>query len=230
MPLRGSLIPVPAQPQDGVCSICHSSASHGYPTCAPCSDATWVDPPEIVPITMSVDRELIHHYLRGYKDDPSSPARNRMVLRLAALLAVFLAKHGDCIGEWDYVTCVPSTRRRPPGLTAVVECVPSLSGHSPEVLEARPGAVGRVVDPTHFTVSGDVRGHRILLLDDTFVSGAKLFSATAALRQGGATVVAPLVIGRHIRRDWPPSRELLSWLEQRPWLEDRCSRCAGERR
>jgi hypothetical protein len=58
LPLRGALIPVPAQPQEGVCSICHSSANVGFPTCYPCHDAAGVDPPEMLPITLSVHGEL----------------------------------------------------------------------------------------------------------------------------------------------------------------------------
>jgi hypothetical protein len=107
IPLRGALVPVPAQPQDGVCSICHSSAKTGFTRCLRCSEAAAFDPPEILPIALSVHGELIHSHLRNYKDSPSADVRSRMSFRLAALLATFMSHHARCVGEWDYATCVP---------------------------------------------------------------------------------------------------------------------------
>jgi hypothetical protein len=228
LPLRGALIPVPAQPQEGVCSTCHSSASVGFPRCYPCHDAAWVDPPEILPITLSLHGGLIHDHLRNYKDGRTAPVRDRMGLRLAGLLATFMAGHARCIGEWDYATCVPSTHRI--ALRSVMSRVQLFAGRYRQVLVTRPHAGDRALDPDQFTIAGGVSDDRILLLDDTFVSGAKLFSAAAALRQHGASVVGPVVIGRHIQRTWGPSANLLSWIEKRPWDESRCARCAGERR
>ena len=228
VPLRGALIPVPAQPQDGVCAICHSSARPGFATCRPCEDATPLDPPEILPIALSVHSGLLHAHLRGYKDSPSAAVRDRMSLRLAGVLAMFMAQHEGCIGEWDIATCVPSPGRV--ALQPVVTRVRELAGRCRQVLAAQPDANQRALDPGQFTVTEDVAGLRVLLLDDSFVSGAKLFSAVAALRQRDAVVVGPVVIGRHLQRGWPPSADLLSWIQERPWTERRCARCAGERR
>mgnify|MGYP003373114443 FL=1 len=55
-----------------------------------------------------------------------------------------------------------------------------------------------------------------------------MFSAVAALRDGGATVVGPLVIGRHVQPTFGPSEAMLSWLKERVWVEARCCRCDGE--
>ena len=59
-------------------------------------------------------------------------------------------------------------------------------------------------DPAAFTVPppdrAALRGARVLLLDDTYVSGARSQSAAAALQQAGArTVIGPL--GRVLRPD-----------------------------
>lgn len=228
VPMRGALIPVPSQPQVGVCAICHSSAKPGFATCRPCTDAARLNPPEILPIALSVHGGLLHAHLRGYKDSPSVTARVRMSLRLAGVLAMFMAQHEGCIGEWDIVTCVPSPGRV--ALQPVVTRVRELAGRFRQVLAAQPDADERTMDPEQFAVTEDVAGRRVLLLDDTFVSGAKLFSAVAALRRRDAVVVGPVVIGRHIQRGWPPSADLLSWIEERAWSERRCARCAGERR
>jgi hypothetical protein len=132
-----------------------------------------------------------------------------------------------CVGEWDYATCVPSPTRI--ALQPVVDRVELFASRYRKVLASRPETGERTVDPARFTVSTGVAGHRILLLDDTFVTGASVFGAAAALREHGATVVDPVVIGRHIQPTWPPSAELLSWITTRPWDENRCARCAGER-
>jgi len=80
-------------------------------------------------------------------------------------------------------------------------------------------------------VEGHLNGHRVLLVDDTFASGAPLFDAYEALSMAGATVIGPLAIGRHVNiSGWPPSKEMMSWLRGRTWDETRCCRCAGEMR
>lgn len=53
-PLRPALVPVPASDQIGICRICHSSCPVGYLTCYPCGQASHLDPPSILPITMSI--------------------------------------------------------------------------------------------------------------------------------------------------------------------------------
>ncbi len=228
LPLRDSLIAVPAAGQMGVCDICHSSSLRGYPTCHRCSAARGMDPPEVLPITLSVHGELMHEHLRAYKDSPSHSVQARMSVRLAALLAVFIAHHERCIGQWDYVTCVPSPRRV--ALAPVVTRVHALHGRYRQVLAMEKGNCERELDRERLRLTAGVQGDRVLLLDDTFTTGASLFSASAALRHAGAEVVGPVVIGRHVQRSWEPSRELLSWLEKRRWDVGRCARCAGEQR
>ena len=79
-----------------------------------------------------------------------------------------------------------------------------------------------------FAVTRAVSGERLLILDDTFTSGATLFSAVAALLDGGAEIVGPVVLGRHVQPSWEPSRAMLSWLRTRSWVDERCCRCDGE--
>jgi adenine/guanine phosphoribosyltransferase-like PRPP-binding protein len=88
----------------------------------------------------------------------------------------------------------------------------------------------RTLDLAQFEVTIDVRGQRVLLVDDTFTTGASLFSATAALRRAGATVAGPLVLARHVQESWVPSQEMMSWLSDRTWDEHRCCRRNGEQR
>jgi orotate phosphoribosyltransferase len=48
----------------------------------------------------------------------------------------------------------------------------------------------------------DVRGSRVLLLDDTYTSGAAVQSAASALQMAGAHVVAAVVVGRYVKPDF----------------------------
>ena len=61
---------------------------------------------------------------------------------------------------------------------------------------------------TPFAPTPDAVGRHVLLVDDTFVTGARVQSAAAALHRGGADVVAALVVGRLIafHPDWPDNR------------------------
>lgn len=227
-PLHPGLIPIPAGGQPGVCPVCHSSVEGGALRCAHCRAAAWVKPPEILPITLSLHGQLVHHQLWQYKDSASTATRAHATARLAGLLTTFLDWHAGCVGPWDVVTCVPSPRRV--ALEPVVARVDVLRASYRRVLVARPEGFGRQLDPSRFRVVEPVGHRRVLLLDDTFVSGARLFGAVAALRRAGAEVVGPVVIGRHIHPAWRPSAQLLSWLVWRPWRADRCARCQGERR
>jgi hypothetical protein len=141
---------------------------------------------------------------------------------------VFFAGHRQCVGEWDAVTCVPSAERA--ALDTVVARVGALAGELRQVLAERPGGPERELSVERFSVTSEVTGTRVLLLDDTFTSGSAVFSAAAALRRAGATVVGPVVIGRFVDPTWPPSVELLEWLRPRRWDAGRCARCAGELR
>lgn len=228
LPLRPALVPVPASPQLGICRVCHSSCREDFDCCFPCSQAAYLDPPEILPITMSIAGGAVHHHLRMYKDSPDPQTRERLTMRLAALLSVFMEKHGVCVGEWDMVTCVPSAARV--ALAPIVAKLRLFYQRDVQALAAVPGDHGRTLDAGQFDVVANVRGKRMLLLDDTFTTGAKLFSAVAALRRSGAMVVGPVVLGRHVQTSWAPSEEMMAWLGQREWRDDRCCRCGGERR
>lgn len=182
---------------------------------------------DVLPISMSLDGELLHRHLWGYKRDRSATTRVMMTRRLAALLAVFLANHRDCVGDFDSVTGVPSPARCAPD--EIITRVRALLDAHVLALEATDAGTKADLRPDRFRVGRSVEGERVLLLDDTFTSGATLFSAAAALRQAGAVVVGPVVIGRHVQPSWPTSEALLGWLRGRRWDETRCCRCDGER-
>lgn len=228
LPLRPGLVPVPAAEQPGVCGICHSGCDPSYDQCYPCREAVQLlGAGEVLPISMSIEGGLLHHYLRGYKDGRNAEVQTRMSVRLAALVAIFFHNHGRCVGDFDSVVSVPSPSRT--AIEAIVQRLPSLRDrYRPALQVTGMGAKGDL-RADRFRLTRGARGEAVLVLDDTFTRGPTLFSAVAALRQAGAAVVGPVVIGRHVRPEWAPSRELLGWLDGRSWDEKRCCRCDGER-
>lgn len=230
-PLRTGLMPVPAH-QRGVCQVCRNGIDPAYPLCPSCNKARVqlgpLDP--IIPISLSINGELLHFALRKYKDGGNADIKQRMAHRLAALLTVFVHFHSKCLGDWDVIVPVPSTSRV--ALMPVLDMTP----HRKKVVELLHPSIGfhpdgRVVDPARFSVDSGARGTRVLLLDDTFTTGASLFSARAALTNAGALVVQAVVLGRHIQPDeWVPAADLLSWLRPRPWIPEQCCICFGEYR
>lgn len=227
-PLRPGLVPVPAAGQSGVCRICHSGCDPRFGECIPCREAVQrLGADEILPISMSIDGELLHRHLRGYKDDRSGQVRARMSLRLAVLVAVFMRNHGECVGPFESVVSVPSSTRT--AMEAILQRIPALRDEYRPALKVSGSGSKTDLRADRFNVTREVRGERILVLDNTFTRGPTLFSAVAALRDAGATTVGPVVLGRHLKPSWPPSRELLAWLASRTWDEKRCCRCWGER-
>ena len=74
--------------------------------------------------------------------------------------------------------------------------------------------------------SGDVGGRAVLLIDDTWTTGANAQSAAAALKAAGARRVAALVIGRYVNREWGHNDRRLRRLPQ-PFDWGRCALCDG---
>jgi hypothetical protein len=134
-----------------------------------------------------------------------------------ALLLAFLADHGPCVWQRagmpppDLLTVVPTGAGRPGPhpLLRLVWPYLRLPGCS---LALRPGRQGRDLDLDRFQVLGRPAGASVLLLDDTWVSGASAQSAAAALKLAGARHVAVIVLGRHVNPADAASAPLLAGL------------------
>jgi hypothetical protein len=218
-------LPPPAG--SGVCDVCHGAPNPGYARCWSCDQSVEsVSRPLELIVPMSLYRvgEQLHTVLGDYKRSTSERVRDRHLLQVAAVLHRFLRDHGGCIERaagrsWDTVTIVPTKSVRP----------------GPHPLE-RAVTLGRAVGPTYrpllapdqtdriervhgddrgFKITEDVRGRHVLLIDDTFTSGATFQSAASRLALEGADVIAGVVIGRVIRtRQGYPSADAL-WERQR---------------
>jgi hypothetical protein len=78
-----------------------------------------------------------------------------------------------------------------------------------------------------YAATADLRARAVLLIDDTWTTGANAQSAAAALKAAGAERVAALVIGRYVNREWGHNDRQLRRMPL-PFEWDRCALC-GER-
>ena len=118
-PLRTHLIPVPGSPQLGVCQTCHGGCSFDYPRCFKCNEMKKRGfEIELLPISLSIHGGLLHDHLFQYKNPLHSGAAALCESRLAALTSVFFSHHSQCIGDFDSITPVPSSKRAAPLLIA----------------------------------------------------------------------------------------------------------------
>ncbi len=229
-------------PGPGVCGVCCGPAgTHGV--CFACSRvARRLGHPlaPVFPVRLCPLPGPLYSVLMGYKESPVAEARRRFGPLVRALFDGFLAAHAPCLaaaagGPCELVLPVPSTARPagPPlaGVDGLAAACARVASWAPDVL-ARAGApVGHMrPDAGAFAVPaahrGAVGGRRALLLDDTYVSGARAQSAAAALRRAGARAVVIVVGGRVLRPDRAPAHaEFLARHRADGPGPGRCCRC-----
>ncbi len=193
-----------------VCATCFNF-TRGYTHCYGCTHSHRpLD--AVAPISYSVAHEQLHHALAQYKR-ASTDAAVRLQRELAAVLWRFLAEHEHCVAKaagtrgFELVTTVPSSNatrdEQHPLRTIVATTVkPTRERHRRLLRSADVAATPRQFDPNRFTPTEALHGQDILLIDDTWTSGASAQSAAAALKHAGAGTVAAVVIGRHLNREW----------------------------
>lgn len=198
----------------GVCAVCRSGPGPGYAVCFSCQEVMrQVSHPvtNVVPISLYTLNSQLWHVLRNYKDGSGRTAE-LLATQVAAILARFTALHLRCVaavlgGDPAVVTSVPSTRPQPrPGrhpLETAIMRVGRLAPLYRPLLAPGPVYVDHnLADDEAFALPRRLSGERVLLLDDTFTTGARLQSAASALRLNGASAVAAVVIGRVIDPEW----------------------------
>ena len=227
-------LPVP-RAGPGVCATCHGPARDGRPDCWCCRavGAALGHPgrpcPVVVPMAVCRPGDPLHRVLRGYKDAPGPSVRRHFAGRLTDHVQRFMAAHGGCAAEacggWDALATVPSSARgpgrvpAPHPIDAVVDAAPCFAGLPRLRLEREPGRTGRLghlsPDQAAFRVLGAPRARRVLLLDDAWVTGARVRSAAAALGDAGHHVVAMVVAGRIVDTGATPAlARWWSWAER----------------
>src|SRR5208282_2135276 len=201
-----SLYPLePYPPGPAVCARCRGPVRPGFARCYQCARHDLLGPDlladAVVPISYAVKGTAFAVSLWRYKSwlAPSAAAQRSML----ALLLAFLHDHGSCV--WRQAGMPP------PGRLAVVPTGCGRPGPHPLLalsapylrlpvtrLVIRPGEQGRDPNANRFSAERTGPGASVLLLEDTWVSGASAQSAAAALKRAGARHVAVVVLGRHV--------------------------------
>ena len=201
---------VSPRPGPGVCVDCFNFTC-GFARCyACCAGERHVD--LLVPISYSVAHEELHQLLATYKRSSGWPARRASRL-LAAMLWRFLAAHEACVASragvagFDVVTTVPSSDPARDVDHALRHIVGELCGitrdrHQRLLRRTDAAVVPRRFSAERYACDRSLEGARVLLIDDTWTTGASAESAAATLKQAGAQTVAGVVLGRHVNRDW----------------------------
>jgi len=191
----------------GCCTTCTTFVEPAYPRCYQCnSNQRWLA--AVLPISYAERGGQLHTNLAGYKRWAPVPAE-RTRLQLAAVLWRFIAAHEACLATaarvdgFDLVTTVPSSDagrdEHHPLRTIVGQVVEPTRDRHERVLRRSTTAVEeRGWDPRRFVAVRPLAGERVLLIDDTWTTGARAQTAAAALLAAGASTVAALVIGRFI--------------------------------
>lgn len=188
----------------GLCRVCHGPSRRSSARCfqcelhSQCAAGSLAD--IVLPVIFAPKGSSIARYLWQYKNagPDTSPAR----ALLPALLLVFLRDHGTCVlrsaglRSLTHVAVVPTARGRPGEHPLRALIGPYVASPWAEV-SARPDQRERDLDPYRFRAA-PVPGARVLLLDDTWTTGASAQSTAMALRRAGARSVATVVIGRRV--------------------------------
>jgi len=212
------------------CVTCRGPVRPGFARCYQCGRHARLGPgllaDAVVPISYAVKGTALAADLWRYKScrAPGAAARASVLV----LLLAFLHDHGACV--WRHASMpapgrlavVPTGCGRP-GPHPLLELVSPYLRLPVTRLVIRPGRQGRDLDLDRFGADRTAAGSRVLLLDDSWVSGASAQSAAAALKQAGARQVAIVVLGRHVDPADPGVGPLAAQLRPAAYKPSKCA-------
>ena len=220
--------PPPLRPP--ACVVCCGPVRPGWARCYQCGRHALLAPgllaDVVVPISYAVKGTALSADLWRYKSWPVPSACART--SLLALLIAFLHDHGACV--WghggmpapDRLAVVPTGSGRP-GPHPLLELASPYLRLPLARLAIRPGGQGRELNVHRFRADPAAAGAGVLLLDDSWVSGASAQSAAAALKLAGARHVAIVVLGRHLDPADPAVGPLAARLTPGPYDPSKCA-------
>jgi predicted amidophosphoribosyltransferase len=241
---EGVLLPVAPSPVAS-CELCHGATGYRsvidtWRTCSNCDKYEGaVD--SYVPITYSLDVGL-ESILHRFKDFGGFEwLRHPM----ASLLYEFLVRHRACIdsvgpaGKVDVATIVPSNDSR--NFNHLEHILKGVFANEPVLnmwdwntefvrrdrAVTKPGR-GELKPSSYVVDPFVVEGSQVLLLDDTWTSGASSASTAAALKDAGAAHVTVLTLGRqlNLQSAYGSTGAIYDSVADRPWDVGVCVICA----
>jgi len=156
----------------------------------------------------------MHDTLWSYKNAQQDEVRRYHGVRLTAILWRFIWNHEPCLARaasvdsFDLVATVPSKtperdgKRRGLRTIAGKWCTPIVDRWKQVLSPADPPVLERIYSDARYIAGPEAKGQRVLLIDDTWTTGASMQSAAFALRRAGAVNVAGVAMGRHLHLDF----------------------------
>ncbi len=217
---RGELGRIPRLSDGHSCERCLGPVGAGYRTCVPCNRLFSTAPAELrgasISITTAVAPSPWYSRLIAYK----TVFKDENGLNLAALLSVFYSEHEGRFttqlgGAPTLVAVVPSKRGRAfehQPLRKAVSAIMALREKVQDVIRyvPRQSSARQQFTPEVFQCPRDLVGERILLIEDTWTSGATAVSAAGALLNAGAEAVGIVAIARKVDAEF--------WTAEHPYI------------
>jgi predicted amidophosphoribosyltransferase len=222
------------RPGPGVCTTCFN-LTDGYERCYACVHGRNVLD-AVSAISYSVAHEPLHRTLFGYKRLPEVLAR-AFQDELEVIFRRHLDGHERCLAQaartptFELVTTVPSGDRHRDQVHPLRRIVTAALGPGrnryERLLRRSSFQTGeRAHDFLKYLAVRPLDGESVLLIDDTWTTGANAQSAAAALKAAGAGRVGAIVIGRHVNRGWRDNdRRLAALVGRFDWT--RCALCSS---
>jgi hypothetical protein len=164
----------------------------------------------VMPLTYGIQGAQSAFLLRQYKDSPDARIRRQQALVINWLLYLAILLHEGCMSNRvglaiGHRLAVPSVRGRV-GVHPfeVLTRQMNATRESPKLVVSQADTGERVVSMDRLTVDPqtDLAGQHVLILDDTWTTGANAQSAALAARRAGAAAVSVMVVGRWLRPDF----------------------------
>lgn len=235
-PYANYLLRVPPEGID-TCRVCHGAVYDGYSTCYPCKQAEWTLGDGVADIASFVslapaDEQLARELYTYKRDSVPVQIRRPRMIGLAAVLWKWLSIHENCVAvplgvsSFDVVTSVPSTSGRTaahPLQELVSQIVGGTDSRYESLLELqRTDLAQREQARDRYRATRDLTGSSVLVIDDTWTTGAHAQSASCALKSAGATTVGVVAIGRWFRTDYRNNKNWLAEKRSQPWDWQTC--------
>jgi len=213
------------------CRVCTTPVD-GFDRCFVCQSAYGATSglaDLVMPLTYGVGGAQSGFLLRAYKDNPDARVRRQQGLVINWLLYLAILVHEECIGRRvgravDRRLSVPSGRGR--GGVHPFEVITrqmNATRDSPRLVASQPDTGERVVSADRFTLASgaELAGKHVLILDDTWTTGANAQSAVLAARRAGAAAVSVMVLGRWLRPEFGHNAQFIKTRLARdydPWI------------
>jgi len=241
-PYENFLCPLPPA-VGGVCVVCRGRTNPGWERCWKCdNEALTVGPGTADAVAFVAlapeegSQRQFAHELYAYKSRGGSP---RLITGLGSVLWRWLGAHEDCLASacdvsaFDLITTVPSSSSGRTGDHPLVKVVSGVVVGSQErykrlLFPSDVDVERREFSGRRFNALGDLTGLRVLLIDDTWTTGAHMLGAAGALKKLGAQAVGGVALGRW----YHPSQSRNATVEEArrglAWTWDTCMLCADE--